>query len=276
MAPQQRFSDEMIGVGRGSSTAVTPLSSMLLVIPLGCSNDASGQLDADSPARISHTLSRYQEAVAAGRKCHVMPSGGADPAFAFNPTATPHWEYVTAALIAAGLPESALIRPGLPALHTVDEAIMAREWVLQAQGTVSEVLAITSDFHAARARHLFGVAFGAHAKCAVSVYVEDVPGALSGEVLAARKAHEKAALQQLRTAPFGAWASFVADHGLEACNKSLRWSRMMPPALYDTSIHGFNMVAPVPPALVGTANGDRRNQQTASGAADRLAAVQIS
>ena len=228
---------------------------MLLLLPLGCSNDASGQLDDDSPARVAQTLARYQEAVAAGKKCCVLPSGGADPAFAFNPTETPHWEYVSAALVTAGLPESALIRPGLPALHTVDEAIMARDYVLRSQGAIDEVLAITSDFHAARARHLFGVAFGGHAKCPVTAYVEDVPGALSGEALAERKAHEKAGLKTLRTAPFGAWASFVGEHGLEACNKSLRWSRMLPPAVYDTSVHGFNMVAPRPAGKLISASG---------------------
>ena len=109
--------------------------------------------------------------------------------------------------------------------------------------------------HAARARHLFGVAFGGHAKCPVTAYVEDVPGALSGEALAERKAHEKAGLKTLRTAPFGAWASFVGEHGLEACNKSLRWSRMLPPAVYDTSVHGFNMVAPRPAGKLISASG---------------------
>ena len=55
----------------------------------------------------------------------ALPSGGTDPAFAFNPAPTPHWEYVSTALQPAGLPEDALIQPGMPALHTVDEAISA-------------------------------------------------------------------------------------------------------------------------------------------------------
>ena len=144
---------------------------MLLIIPLG-SNDADGNLDAESPARVELVLRRYREAVDAGKACRVLPSGGTDPAFAFNPTPTPHWEYVSTALLAAGLPEDALIQPGMPALHTVDEAIMARQFLLDADGRYNELLVITSDFHASRVRHLFGVAIGAHARCEIAMRSE--------------------------------------------------------------------------------------------------------
>lgn len=105
----------------------------LVIIPLGSTNDAAGTLDAESEPRLAHAVRRYNECRAAGRSCRVLPSGGADAAFAFNPTTTPHWEYVAEALLVAGLPESALVRPGLPALHTVDEAIMARRFVLDSR-----------------------------------------------------------------------------------------------------------------------------------------------
>ena len=163
---------------------------VVLIIPLGATNDEEGRLDAEAGPRVAHVARRYKEIIAAGRKCRVLPSGGSDPEFRFNPTRTPHWEYMSAALVKAGLPESALIRPGLPALHTVDEAIYARAHVLNANTSgsdhaVDEVVVVTSDFHAARARHLFGVAFGAHARCPVPMQVEEHPGSLASPELEA-------------------------------------------------------------------------------------------
>ena len=235
---------------------------MLLIIPLGSSNDGEGQLDAEAPPRVALTLRRYHEAVSAGRLCRVVCSGGSQPNF--NPTGTPHWEYMAAALVSGGLPECALIRPGLPALHTVDEALMAREHVLKMHG-VEEVVAITSDFHAPRARHLFGVAFGVHARCDVRASVEEHEAGMSGEALEARREHEELGLKTLRTAPFGAWAIFVQEHRLEACNKSIRWSRHMTPAVYDTSEHGPHMVAPPPPSSSNSAQLTKSSQaQTAT------------
>ena len=224
---------------------------VVLIIPLGATNDEEGRLDAEAGPRVAHVACRYKEIIAAGRKCRVLPSGGSDPEFRFNPTRTPHWEYMSAALVKAGLPESALIRPGLPALHTVDEAIYARAHVLNANASgsdhaVDEVVVVTSDFHAARARHLFGVAFGAHARCPVPMQVEEHPGSLASPELEARREHEKQSIRTLRTAPFGAWLHFIQEHRLEACNKSLRHSRALPAATYDTAVHGYNLVAPSP------------------------------
>ena len=72
----------------------------------------------------------YRRACAAGRAALVLPSGGVAPGFSFNPTERPHWECVAAALEDAGLPAGAaallLLLPGLPALHTVEEALLCR------------------------------------------------------------------------------------------------------------------------------------------------------
>ena len=119
--------------------------------------------------------------VAAGRPVQVLTSGGADPAAStatnFNPTSTPHWEYVAAFLADHGCPS---IRPGLPAMHTVDEALMCRARVREmnevAAGSVAKLVVVTSDFHAERARHLFGIAFGALAGLPLPHCVEAVPG----------------------------------------------------------------------------------------------------
>lgn len=227
--------------------------SMLLILPLGASNDAAGKLDAAYGPRVVRVLDRYKACVAAGRPCRVLPSGGIQANF--NPTQTPHWEYVAAALIDAGLPESVLLRPGLPALHTVDEAIMARSFVLDNQAAmgIQEVLVITSDFHAARARHLFGVAFGAHAACPVEARVEETPGAIAGEARTQRVEHEKKSLRMLRNEPFGAWQAFVQKHGLAATNKSLRWSRRLAPSSDDAAQHAI--IVPQQQAAAGAGIG---------------------
>ena len=252
---------------------------MLLIIPLGCTNDAAGRLDADAAPRILRVVERYRACVAANRPCMVLPSGGSDPAFAFNPTSTPHWEYVASAIVAAGVPEAHVVRPGLPALHTVDEAIMAREYVLRPPGNhpaVDEVLIVTSDFHAARARHLFGVAFGAHAACPVPARVEECASTLAADALAQRREHEKKALKTLRTEPFGAWAAFLQDHGLTACNKSLRWSRTLTPAVYDATALGADVIAPPAPrnARVSTVPADC-GEMAVAGVAAQFAQVEL-
>ena len=120
---------------------------------------------------------------------------------------------------------------------------MARSHVLGAQPSIGEVVVVTSSYHAARARHLFGVAFGAHAHCPVPMRVQEHAGVLVGPALAARKEHEKQGLKTLRTAPFGAWADFVTAHGLEACNRSLRWSRALGSVTYDSAVPGGTVFA---------------------------------
>ena len=149
-----------------------PGGGRLLLLQLGATNDASGTPDPDVLARCPVTVALYREAVAAGRPVTVLASGGEyssseSSPFTFNPTATPHAEIVMAALLASGLPEAALVRPGLPAMHTVDEALLCRELLLSAQhgeGSAtdagvtapSELVVVTSEYHAARAEHLFG------------------------------------------------------------------------------------------------------------------------
>ena len=207
-------------------------SGETLLLQLGSTNDENGQLDGDAFARSELTKKLFDEITALGGRVRVLPSGGSDPSFSFNPTDTPHWKYVADTLLEAGVPVDSLL-PGLPALHTVHEALLCHTLVEErwrelgkAKGSI-ELVVVTSDFHAARARHLFGVAFGDHAGLAVRVRVDCARDELAGEVLAARQAHEKRSLELLRTAPFGPWLEFVKARGLEACNRSRRFSRKM-------------------------------------------------
>lgn len=203
----------------------------MLIVQLGSTNDAAGTPDADAVARAERVCTLHQGAVAAGETALVLTSGGIqDEAVSqnFNPTATEHWRYVADLLASTGLPAEAIIRPGLPALNTVDEALMVHEFVAARVGrgdAPKKVVIVTSDFHCPRVRHLFGVAFGRHAGLEVPCDVECVPAALAPDLLAARCAREKAALTALRKAPFGTWLDFIRSKGLEACNRSLRHSR---------------------------------------------------
>ena len=104
-------------------THQAPARGRVLILQLGATNDASGTADPDVVARCPVTVALYQAAVAAGRSVMVLASGGeystSEQTFSFNPTSRPHAEIVEAALLAAGLPETGLLRPGLPAMHTV-------------------------------------------------------------------------------------------------------------------------------------------------------------
>jgi len=198
-----------------------------LILQLGSTNDTEGRPDADAVARAARVKTLHDEAVLAGRRVMVMASGGADPAFAFNPTSRPHWSFVSDLLVTIGIPEVSL-RPGLPALHTVHEVLMCREHVeeLATAGVgVDEVVVVTSDYHAARARHLFSVAFGKHAGLEVSVSIEEVPGQFASHTAReARLYHEHTALEALRMAPYDPWLAFIRAHSLEALNRTDRLS----------------------------------------------------
>jgi hypothetical protein len=208
-----------------------PAGPLLLIIQLGGTNDENGHVDGDIPRRAQVVVQLYRHATAAGRSVVVLTSGGVDPDFSFNPTTTPHWVYAEAALLDAGMEERALLLPGLPALHTVEEALLCRELASRMASRTGcanlELIVVTSDFHAARVRHLFGVSFGTHAGLPVWCEVVAVPSVWTGEARVRREVHEQKALSTLRTAPFGPWREFLDAHGLTAANRSRRFSRRM-------------------------------------------------
>jgi hypothetical protein len=148
------------------------------------------------------------------------------------------WQLTADMLVARGLPEEALVTPGLLAYTTVEEALLARHALLQgALDTTAELVLVTSDYHAARAEHLFRIAFGQGAGLHLPLRVDAVPSVLpqaeldslfcgfevAPEIslggfpffdLEARLAHEAKALRGLREAPFGPWLDFLQSHGL--------------------------------------------------------------
>ncbi|KOO25909.1 methionine adenosyltransferase 2 subunit beta-like protein [Chrysochromulina tobinii] len=197
------------------------LVPMTLIIQLGACNDEAGVVDADVRARCRRT----RELLEAHPNARVLTSGGADPRFKFNPTSTPHWQLVERALLEAGVSEAALLRPGMPALHTVHEAMMShervRQWLVGRRPTevFREIIVLTSDYHLARVAHLFGVVFGSHARLDVPVRFEAVAVAIqSEEWIAARRVHEAKALATLKSAPYEPWLGWLKARGLEGVN----------------------------------------------------------
>lgn len=226
--------------GRGETPSASAIASLvpegplLLILILGSTNDAAGKPDGDVALRARLAVDLYRRACAAGRAALVLPSGGVAPGFSFNPTERPHWECVAAALEDAGLPAAALLRPGLPALHTVEEALLCRTLASHYSSRAGcgelQLLVLTSCFHAPRTRHLFGLCFGPHTALPLRCDVASVPTCWDASARAAREAHEAAALEALRTAPFGPWLDYLRAARIEAANRSRRWSRRLEPS----------------------------------------------
>eukprot|EP00913_Durusdinium_trenchii_P011812 g11094.t1 len=122
----------------GGSAAMSASPRRVVLLQLGSSNDDQGNVDGEVWHRAKKVVSLWQS-LSASNQVTILTSGGADPE--------------REVLLQLGLPEEQLERPGLEALHTVDEALLARELVIRL-GQDLELLVITSAFHAKRARHL--------------------------------------------------------------------------------------------------------------------------
>lgn len=234
--PVRSLSEIRCLVDRGDVPSLTKREEdggLLLILQLGATNDEQGTPDEDVRPRAELVVQLHQFAEAAGRHTLVLTSGGVDPNFPFNPTNTPHWVYVSKCLLDLGLPERALLSPGLPALHTVEEALLCHELVARYNSRFGcaniQLIIVTSDYHAPRARHLFGIAHGEHVALPVWCEVIAAPSNRGEEFRFQREAHEKRALETLRTAPFGPWLEFINAHGVAAANRSRRFSRRMVP-----------------------------------------------
>jgi hypothetical protein len=164
-------------------------SAQLLVVQCGGTNDRFGRLHIDILPRLHATIELVANATANRRTVRVLTSGGLNETLHLGiargpgPALTrPHWSLVADALLESGLPKAALLKEGVPALTTVDEAIMTREYILHAhsqqqrteqsehQGSRSlpeppswftDVAVVTSVYHGPRVEHLFGRALAA-------------------------------------------------------------------------------------------------------------------
>ena len=223
---------------------------VLILLQLGATVDGRGRLDLSAHIRAARTLVLYRQAFAAGRHCgRVLTSGGSPD----ESHVAQHrnigcqadlWRLTADMLVARGLPEEALIAPGLRAYTTraVEEALLASKVLHEFAVKVLELVVITSEYHAARAAHLFNVAFGTAAGWDIPLRVDAVPSVLPQEELSvlldgfemapeisaggspfdsleARVAHEAKALRGLKEDPFGPWLEFLQAHGLSATTR---------------------------------------------------------
>ena len=206
-----------------------------VLLPLASTSNAAGLLDAEMNERLWRVAQRYLQIRSSSsdsdsdshanlQVVRVVTSGSCVTSSldSFNPNDTPQHEITKRRLVQLGVDEND-IKHALPAMHTVDEAIMAAETIANMddrdEETVLEV--VVSAFHRPRAAHLFGVAFEGAAGVTLRVTSDGLVPRWTGDVLAARLRHERRSLNALRTKPFGAWADFLQARGVLASHKPI-------------------------------------------------------
>ena len=162
----------------------TTVSTKGIIIVLGSSNDAEGRLS-------SIALERCEQARVEYRKhpgFRILPTGGWGEHF--NTTDKPHGHYVRQELFRRGVRDSAFL-PCTESSHTNEDATLSRP-VLD-EYSDAEIIVVTSDFHARRARLLFEREFPERV-----IRFSTSQTHLPDDDLARLRAHEERALERLR------------------------------------------------------------------------------
>lgn len=155
-----------------------------VIVVLGSPNDAKGKLSSIALERCSQALAEFQK----NPGYAVLPTGGWGQHF--NTTDKPHGFYIRQELSIRGLPESAFL-PCVESSNTIEDASKSR-LVLESYPK-AELIVVTSDFHAARARFLFNREFPDR-RIRISESVTKLPL----KKLAQLQAHEQKALEKLK------------------------------------------------------------------------------
>jgi len=155
-----------------------------VIVVLGSPNDAQGQLSSIALERCSQALEEFKE----NPKYAVLPTGGWGQHF--NTTDKAHGSYVRQELLDRGIPESAFL-PCAESSSTIEDATVSR-LILDSYSEL-ELIVVTSDFHAARARFLFAHEFPDR-RITISESVTNLPP----DELARLQAHEQKALERLK------------------------------------------------------------------------------
>ena len=119
---------------------------------LGYANDESGGLLATSRSRVARAVAAYRDLTRDGRSCGVIATGG--HAERFNRAPRPHREYVQRELIRLGVDLRAIVRGAFDSANTVEDAVLIGRFLASRQATQASI--VTSAFHLARARLIFG------------------------------------------------------------------------------------------------------------------------
>lgn len=155
-----------------------------VIVVLGSPNDAQGQLMSVALERCSQALAEYRD----NPEYAVLPTGGWGEHF--NTTDKAHGYYVRQYLLNQSIPESAFL-PCAESSNTIEDASKSRPILDSYPG--AELIVVTSDFHAARARFLFEREFPER-----RIRISESLTRLAPDVLARLQAHEKNALAKLR------------------------------------------------------------------------------
>lgn len=156
-----------------------------VIVVLGSPNDAQGRLSSIAMERCSQALAEFQE----NPGYAVLPTGGWGQHF--NTTDKPHGFYIRQELSIRGVPESAFF-PCVESSNTIEDA--SKSHLILDAYPKAELIVVTSDFHAARARFLFKLEFPER-RIRISESVTNLPP----KELAHLQAHEQKALKKLQT-----------------------------------------------------------------------------
>ena len=155
-----------------------------IIIVLGSPNDEHGRLSSIALERCSKAYEEYRK----NPGYAILPTGGWGAHF--NTTDKPHASYVKQELMARGIPEQAFL-PIVESSNTIEDAALSRP-TLEVYSK-AELILVTSDFHAARARYLFEHELPDR-QIRMSTSATHVPP----DELKRLKAHERKALKRLK------------------------------------------------------------------------------
>jgi uncharacterized SAM-binding protein YcdF (DUF218 family) len=154
-----------------------------VIVVLGSPNDAEGNLLSIALERCSQALAEFKQ----NPEYAVLPTGGWGAHF--NTTDEAHAYYLKYELLGLGIPESAFLQ-GTESSNTIEDARLSRP-ILDVYPD-AELIVVTSDFHADRARFLFTREFPDR-RITVSESLTHLPP----EDIARLRNHEKQALEKL-------------------------------------------------------------------------------
>lgn len=155
-----------------------------VIVVLGSPNDAQGQLLSIALERCSKAFAEFQK----NPGYAILPTGGWGQHF--NTTVKPHGYYIRHELLNRGVPGSAFL-PCVESSNTIEDA--SKSHLVLDSYPKAELIIVTSDFHAARARFLFMREFPER-RIKISESVTNMPL----KELAQLHAHEQKALEKLR------------------------------------------------------------------------------
>ena len=154
-----------------------------VIVVLGSPNDAEGNLLSIALERCSQALVEFKK----HPEYAILPTGGWGEHF--NTTDKPHAYYLKQELLGQGIPERAFL-PFAESSNTIEDASLSR-LILDAYPD-AELIVVTSDFHAARARFLFTREFPDW-----RITISESATFLPPDVLNRLRNHEKKALGKL-------------------------------------------------------------------------------